>query len=102
VTVTGPVGAEALDEAVVEEMVLDEAIVEEMVLDEAIVEETVLEEIVLEVALSELELVELYIFKRFAPPQYSLALPRQVSSHPLTLGIVLVWLTDPALITLPQ
>jgi hypothetical protein len=85
VTVTGPVGAEVLDEAVVEETMLDEA-----------VEETVLEESLLEVALSELELVEpvvdaaWYIFKRFAPPQYSLALPRQVSSHPLTLGIVLV------------
>ena len=83
-------------------------VVEIDTLDDVVLDERVLEERVLEVALSELELVEpvvgaaWYIFKRFAPPQYSLALPRQVSSHPLTLGIVLVWLTDPALITLPQ
>jgi hypothetical protein len=71
-------------------------------------DDVALDEMVLEVALGELVLVEpvfgaaRYIFKRFAPPQYSSALPRQRSLHPLTLGIVLVWLTDPALITLPQ
>lgn len=43
-----------------------------------------------------------YIFRRARPPQYSLVLAVHKMLQPFTLGIELVWLTLPALITLPQ
>lgn len=43
-----------------------------------------------------------YMFNLFDPPQYSLALFLQTREQPETLGTLLVWLTDPVLIVLPQ
>jgi hypothetical protein len=43
-----------------------------------------------------------YMFKRDLPPQYSRGLSLQTMLQLFTLGTLLVWLTDPALITLPQ
>lgn len=43
-----------------------------------------------------------YMFKRDRPPQYSVELAAHTMLHPFTAGSLLVWLTEPALITLPQ
>ena len=43
-----------------------------------------------------------YISSLLGPPQYSVSLPPHSMEQPLTLISVLGWLTEPALMVLPQ
>ena len=48
------------------------------------------------------EVLSIYMFSLSDPPQYSKALPVHVMSQLLTVGMLLDWLTEPALIVFPQ
>lgn len=108
----GPVGvAVAGDEVEVEDPATDE-------LDELPVTELLTDELTLTVPVEDVEDFEeltllllvvatavpfkAYTLRRFAPPQYSLAFPVHVIEQPLTLGVLDVWFTLPALMALPQ
>jgi hypothetical protein len=51
---------------------------------------------------TEAEVLSIYMFSLSAPPQYSKSLPVHVMSQLLTVGTLLDWLTEPALIVFPQ
>jgi hypothetical protein len=48
------------------------------------------------------EVLSIYMFSLSDPPQYSKALPVHVMSQLLTVGTLLDWFTEPALIVFPQ
>jgi hypothetical protein len=48
------------------------------------------------------EALSIYMFSLSGPPQYSKSLPVHVMSQLLTIGTLLDWLTEPALIVFPQ
>jgi hypothetical protein len=104
VTVIGPVGEDVADVDVPVRLVRLPVVDVDKVLVLVVIVLVLVGTVPVEVELvgTRAEVLSIYMFSLSDPPQYSKALPVHVMSQLLTVGTLLDWFTEPALIVFPQ